>query len=353
MAEKVILAEQELDFNNGVHTRHEYLDFDKDTELTVSWDGTEWGVFPQDMGGPYIVGNAALIGAGDDTGEPFAIASISAELAGNDTGITQITAEDNTAISHTIAIYQAVAEEVGIIVTYHDGEEHTHTGLETVTFNRTDGGVETFTKGKVIDPVEVELNFSDGDMTVEAADRELIKSVVIKKPDTLIPENIAEGIDIAGIIGTLVAGGGCSNLCMATYTAGSSFIKSTVQLIAKEDLDAIGFGTATKSFVLFIGSNTKAGMYNYRFPRVILQTNYSVAYLTDSQSSYGIRMYIYKSSSTTTTTSWSTSNISMSYMSANKIEGAMFYNDSGLQYYGSATYPLYSDTYLIVAGVIS
>ena len=79
--ENVLLAEQELDFNSGVHTRYEYWDFDKDTELTVSWDGTEWSVFPQDMGGPYLIGNAALVDAGEDTGEPFDIALISAELA--------------------------------------------------------------------------------------------------------------------------------------------------------------------------------------------------------------------------------------------------------------------------------
>lgn len=116
--ENVLLAEQELDFNSGVHTRYEYWDFDKDTELTVSWDGTEWSVFPQDMSGPYLIGNAALVDAGEDTGEPFAIALISAELAGNGTGTTQITAEDKEATSHAIAVYQAAAATYKINKTY-------------------------------------------------------------------------------------------------------------------------------------------------------------------------------------------------------------------------------------------
>ena len=277
MAENVIFAEQELDFNNGVHTRHEYLDFDKDTELTVSWDGTEWGVFPQDMGGPYLIGNAALIGAGDDTGEPFAIASISAELAGNDTGTTQITAEDNEATSHTVAIYQTVEdepqEEVGIVIKNYSGTPIEYKGVDKVMFNTADGGKRVYSKGEALEGVSIELDFSSGDQTVKAAEGTLVKSAVIKKPetlvaeniksgvsvagvegsligdgeevtvaldmsdgdmviepsngklfssvtvekpDTLIPENIAEGVDIAGIIGTLVAGGGGSKVVMAT-----------------------------------------------------------------------------------------------------------------------------------------
>ena len=38
----------------------------------------------------------------------------------------------------------------------------------------------------------------------------LLGKVTVTKPETLAPENIAEGIDIAGIVGTLAAGGGTS-----------------------------------------------------------------------------------------------------------------------------------------------
>lgn len=64
--------------------------------------------------------------------------------------------------------------------------------------------------------VTVPLDMTDGDMVIEPSEGKLLSSVTVEKPDTLIPENIAEGVDIAGIIGTLVAGGGGSKVVMAT-----------------------------------------------------------------------------------------------------------------------------------------
>lgn len=59
--------------------------------------------------------------------------------------------------------------------------------------------------------VTMPLNMADGDMVVTPSDGMVISKATIYKPDTLIPENIAEGVNIAGIIGTLESGGGSSN----------------------------------------------------------------------------------------------------------------------------------------------
>lgn len=56
-----------------------------------------------------------------------------------------------------------------------------------------------FTYGEAIEGVEVEPDFSDGDMQITAPDGYLIRSGVVKKPETLVPENIAEGAYIAGV----------------------------------------------------------------------------------------------------------------------------------------------------------
>ena len=61
---------------------------------------------------------------------------------------------------------------------------------------------------EVMEDVAVTLDFSEGNQTVTAEEGKLIKSAVIQKPETLIPENIAAGVDIAGVTGSLVAGGG-------------------------------------------------------------------------------------------------------------------------------------------------
>ena len=56
--------------------------------------------------------------------------------------------------------------------------------------------------------VTTALNLANGNQTVLPTAGKVLSSVTIEKPATLLPENIAEGVDIAGIIGTLASGGG-------------------------------------------------------------------------------------------------------------------------------------------------
>ena len=65
-----------------------------------------------------------------------------------------------------------------------------------------------FTYGEAIEGVEVEPDFSDGDMQITAPDGYLIRSGVVKKPETLVPENIADGMYIAGVGPGTHKGGG-------------------------------------------------------------------------------------------------------------------------------------------------
>lgn len=61
---------------------------------------------------------------------------------------------------------------------------------------------------EILEGVPVEVDFSDGDFDLSVPDGYAVKSATVLKPDTLKPENIAEGVNIAGIIGALAAGGG-------------------------------------------------------------------------------------------------------------------------------------------------
>lgn len=62
----------------------------------------------------------------------------------------------------------------------------------------------------VLEDLPITLNFSNGNQTVTAPEGSLVKSAIIQKPDTLVPENVVQGINIAGIIGaaTTVEGSG-------------------------------------------------------------------------------------------------------------------------------------------------
>lgn len=78
--------------------------------------------------------------------------------------------------------------------------------------------IQTGSGEEILTGVPIELDFSDGatSQTITAPDGTLVKSAVIEKPDTLIPENIAKDVTIAGIIGTLTGGGGESDILLPT-----------------------------------------------------------------------------------------------------------------------------------------
>lgn len=71
---------------------------------------------------------------------------------------------------------------------------------------------------EVIVGAEVPLYMADGDMVVEMPEGYVVQSAIIKKPETLIPENIAKDVNIAGVIGTHEGGGGGSVEGYATVT---------------------------------------------------------------------------------------------------------------------------------------
>ena len=201
--------------------------------------------------------------------------------------------------------------------------------------------------------LSVDLDFSDGGMTFTPESGKVFSKVSIPAPSNLLPENIAKDVNIAGIIGTLSATG-ASNICVKTYTVGYSYtaINSNVTLIPKEDLDEIGFGTATKKFAILIATTNVITSYGYYVPATILQTNYGVCSTSSSAYAYGVRQYGYKSSSSASYTSHGFNYIPGNYLSS-KQTGYMIYNTNGLQYYGGSNYPLFANTYIIIAGVIS
>lgn len=61
--------------------------------------------------------------------------------------------------------------------------------------------------GEVVDDLEIVPDFSAGDYKVVSPTGLLVRSAIIKKPKTLVPDNIAEGVEIAGVVGTHVGGG--------------------------------------------------------------------------------------------------------------------------------------------------
>lgn len=84
----------------------------------------------------------------------------------------------------------------------------------------------------------IDLDFSSGDMVVTPESGKAFNQVSIPQPENLIPDNIAEGVDIAGIIGTLAAGGGGGAVKIAggSLTGGSSVKTITHNLGVNPDI---------------------------------------------------------------------------------------------------------------------
>lgn len=91
------------------------------------------------------------------------------------------------------------------------GNEFTYQNVPKVWLESADSTEETpvlvpYTYGEAVSKT-VEPDFSAGDMEVPIADGELVTELTIAKPETLVPENVANGVNIAGVVGTYDGGG--------------------------------------------------------------------------------------------------------------------------------------------------
>lgn len=114
-----------------------------------------------------------------------------------------------------------------IVLKDRNGSPITYSGVSGVNLRLTDGSEQTFATGKPVHKT-IDLDFSntyEGYTYVSPADGELFSLVMIKKPEMLVPGNIAEGVNIAGIVGTLVGGGG-GDIKIATGTITGATVKT-------------------------------------------------------------------------------------------------------------------------------
>lgn len=179
---------------------------------SVSWDGVLYICTAIDVSaygnpGDVALGDVNYLFGGESTGEPFAIGYGQGYMDGVATGVFGNTWYSKTAeSSHTVSVALYVEpeeEQEGIVLKDRNGDDVAYYGIETVTFDTTtEGKQQTYSKGVVAEGVEVTLALADGDQVIQAPDGYLVKEATIKKPETLLPENIANGVEIAGVTGT-------------------------------------------------------------------------------------------------------------------------------------------------------
>lgn len=225
---------------------------------SVYWDGTEYEVIGQDASalvsaGTVVLGNASAFGLSGNN-EPFVV------ICTNGMGVGFASVAE-TVDSHIIGVYQEVADEEPaepekeehIVLKDRNGNDIEYQGIDILHAKTTTGGTKGFASfkdgelipGNIAKGIEfggvtgtmevpasvektVELDFSAGSMEVTPESGQVFSKVNIPVPENLAPSVIAEGVDIAGIIGTLAAGGSGGNIvCMKKETAFANNASST------------------------------------------------------------------------------------------------------------------------------
>lgn len=113
-----------------------------------------------------------------------------------------------------------------------NGNKVNYPGVERIQLNTVDGQtaeyVDAETIPEVVENMPIALDFSNGNQDIVAPDGTVVKSATIAKPTNLVPQFIAEGVDIAGIIGTMASGGG-GKIKVATGTISQTTAYGTVK----------------------------------------------------------------------------------------------------------------------------
>lgn len=182
----------------------------------VVWDGVEHTLVAFDTDGISTLADITLDENGNITNWTFRIMYASPALTGTDGGGVAMGAYDLTAESHTVAVYQVVADDAGdeeegygkqaaVILNYSRNPVY-YPSVPKVWLTHPDSTEEApvlvpYTYGEAVSKT-VEPDFTDGDMAVPIGEGELVTELTVVKPEELVPENIRAGKTIAGIDGS-------------------------------------------------------------------------------------------------------------------------------------------------------
>ena len=148
------------------------------------------------------------------------------------------------------------------------------------------GNINSIDTSKPEETKEVLLDFSGGDMEVVPTTGNVLSKVTIPQPENLLPENIAEGVDIAGIIGTLAASGGSAKIATGTISGNqTSTYTITHNLGVTPDVVFVNCSTSGNSII-----NNAFGC-STAFADLIGVTAFSIAICTNSSGTKSLNNY--------------------------------------------------------------
>lgn len=146
-------------------------------------------------------------------------------------------------------------EELELSVEVVENGEYVMEAPEGKVYNKVSAKVAVPFKEEQIKTIDID--FKNGDMQVAADAGKAMSSVRIPKPATLLPENIAEGIEIAGIVGTHV--GGSADVRYVTFMNGNTELYRKPVAVGDDCVDVYHKGLIEKP------TKESTAQYNYVF----------------------------------------------------------------------------------------
>ena len=196
-------------------------------EYILVWNGTEYECTAAAASFNGVdgvgIGNFALAGLGEDTGEPF--------LLGTATDGSMTVCYSTASGSNTISVY-LVEEDAPtvtdtLVLLDNQGIEQHLTGVKGLKVLTTGGAEQTFIAGEAVEKT-VNLDFSSGEnMVVVPNTGKFFEKVTIIKPSSLVESNIAKDVDVAGIIGTHEGGDNETARIEYTYDESGNIIRAS------------------------------------------------------------------------------------------------------------------------------
>ena len=166
-------------------------------EYEIAWDTETYTrtafSFTDAEGVSYVAVGNTMMATGVDNGDPFGIAC---DYTNDYTHF--FSTEDKT--EHYVGVYQKAGRN--LVLKDHSGINIE--GLDSIVEIRVptdDGDFQSYTLGARVEKT-IDLDFSAGNMEVTPENGTVFGKVVIRQPGTLIPDNIAVDVNVAGIVGT-------------------------------------------------------------------------------------------------------------------------------------------------------
>lgn len=193
---------------------------------TVAWDGSSrkrCAYSATFEGVSYIaIGNEAMITQGGDLVDPFIIAY------DPDSGNCVFVAYDLRE-THEVSIQTSRAPASVKLKDWY-GKDHTFEDVPMLYVRNADGKATPYSAGLAVESMETQADFSKGDMFITPEIGDMVRTVTVKAPETLVPEHVKKGVKIAGIVGNF-AGDIANKTVSLSMADGDQVIKADANTV--------------------------------------------------------------------------------------------------------------------------